>query len=137
MSHVFSRFSVCSCDYWPQFSMNPYVYLTGFVWCPFKYSTGPCGYRMGLAIPFGQSCEGVRGNTGPVGHTSMGALRNQHDSLWPKIVGSPCLKVVHAHLSATDYTAPVRVQTSSKKSCRLTARSSSQSDQSFRYALNW
>ena len=74
-------------------------------------------------------------NIGPEEPTSMGAFCT---TLYgPKIVGCPSLKAV-SHLSATGYTALCGFK-NHRKSYKLAAQSSAQSDQSFRCALtsNW
>ena len=44
-----------------QYSMNPYVYPTGFGRCPFGCSAGPCRRRTGFGTTYGQSCRPVWG----------------------------------------------------------------------------
>ena len=72
----------------PVSARTDYIYQTKADYMPFD----PCGNRMG--------------------HTLDAQVFFGH-----KIVGIPLLKVVHAQLSATGYTAPVRVKPSSK--CRV------------------
>ena len=79
-------------------------------------------------------------NTGPVEPTSNGAIWTTHDSLRSQNRRKPISETQHAHLSPTGYTAPygpIRLQQSSKKCTKPAARLSTQSDQGFRYALNW
>ena len=88
------------------------------------------------------------GKMRPVLQAGIGQIQNQKNPyVWapfgprttlygPKIVGSPSLKAVHAHLLATDYTAPYGSK-NHRNSYKPEARSSTQSDQGFRYTLNW
>ena len=52
LSHAFLRFLV-------QYSMNPYVYPTGFRKCHFGCSAGPCRRHTGFGITYGQSCRNL------------------------------------------------------------------------------
>ena len=116
--------------------MNPYVYPTGFGRCPFGCSADPCGRRAGFGTTYGLSYKPVWGKYKAC-RTHVWAPFGPRTTLYgPKIVGSPSLKAVHAHLSATGYTAPYGSK-NHRKSYKLAARSSTQSDQGFRYALNW
>ena len=115
---VFLRFLV-------QFSMNPYVYPTGFGRCPFECSAGPCRRLTDFGTSYGLSCK-----------YCMGAFWTTTNLYGPKMVGSPSLKAVHPHLSATGYTAPYGSK-KHRKSYKRAARSSTQSDQGFRYAHSW
>ena len=70
LSHAFSRFSVCSCDFLAQYSMNPYVYPTG-------------RRRMGFGTSYGLSCRPVWGKYRACRtHACMGAFWTTHDSPW-------------------------------------------------------
>ena len=84
-----------------QYSMNPYMYPTGFGRCPCGCSASLCKRCTGFGIIYGQSWGKYRAcRTYKYGRlfrprtTLLGRL---------KIVGSPSLKAVHAHLG---YTAP-------------------------------
>ena len=44
-----------------QYSINPYVYPTGFGRCHFGCSVGPCRRHTGFGITYGQSCRPVWG----------------------------------------------------------------------------
>ena len=95
LSHAFSRFSVCSCDFWPSIACARKV--------PLRMQCGPVQTPYGLwntLRPVLQNRIGAN-----IGHVEpMDAFRR---TLYgPKIVGSPSLKAVHAHLTATVYTAP-------------------------------
>ena len=56
---------------WQQNNVKAYVYPTGYLRCPFRYSTGSCGCRTGLGSSYDQSCRIVRSlccaPTGPIG----------------------------------------------------------------------
>ena len=64
-----------------QYSMNPYVYPTGFGRCPFGCSAGPCRRRTGFGTIYGQSCRPgqIQGLQNP--HV-WEPLWTTHDSLW-------------------------------------------------------
>ena len=82
-----------------QYSMNPYIYSTGFVRCPFRCSAGLCRCRKGFGTPYGQSCRIVCGKyracrTHKYRRLSDLTRTTLHDS---KIIGSPSRKAVHAY----------------------------------------
>ena len=102
LSHAFSLFSVCSCDFWPSIAWT--------CTCTPRVSKGAPSdavYVRGdtvraLEQPTACLADQYGANTGPVEPTYM-----DHAQLsGPKIVGSPSLKAVHAHRSATGYTGP-------------------------------
>ena len=106
--HMGSPGSLCVLAILVQYSMNPYAYPTGFVRCSFGCSAGPCRCRSGFGSPFGKSCRTVWGKYRACRTHKYGRLSDlTRTTIYkPKIVGSPSLKAVHAHLSATVYTAP-------------------------------
>ena len=59
--HMRSLGSLCVLAILAQLSMNPHVYPTGFVRCPFECSVDPCRRRTGFGTPYGQSCRTVWG----------------------------------------------------------------------------
>ena len=67
ISHASS--SMCVLAILALYSMNLYVYLTDFIRCPFRCSSGPCRRRMASLV------EQYGANTGPVEPTSMGACQ--------------------------------------------------------------
>ena len=101
LSHSFSRSSVCFMIL-AQYSMNPYVYSTGFGRCTFRCSAGPCRCRTGFGTTYGQSCRPVWGKYRACRTHKYG----RHLDHGSKIDGSPSLKAQHAHLSPTGYTSP-------------------------------
>ena len=109
MCHMRSPGSLCVLAILAQYSMNPYMYPTGFIRCPFGCSAGPCRCRSGFGTPYGQSCTTVWGKyrtcrlTHRYGHLSDLTCTTIYG---PKIIGNPSLKAVHARLSATGYTGP-------------------------------
>ena len=70
-------------------------------------SAGPCRRLTGFGTTYGQSCRPVGGKYRAYRIHMYGRLLfGPRTTLYePKIVGSPSLKAVHAHLSATGYTA--------------------------------
>ena len=100
--------SMCVLAILALYSMNLYVYLTDFIRCPFRCSSGPCRRRMGFGTPYSQSCRTVWGKYRACRTHKYGRLSDltRTTIYGPKIVGSPSLKAVHAHHSATGYMPP-------------------------------
>ena len=115
-----------------QYSMNLYMYPTGFVRCPFGCSAGLCRCRTGFGTSYGQSCRTVWGKYRACRTHKYGRLLDLTCTTiyGPKIVGSPFLKAVHAHLSAMGYTGLYR----SKNPRKIVQ---TPSPFSFHCALNW
>ena len=84
-----------------QYSMNPYLYTTGFGRCPFGCSAGR---RTDFGTTYGQSCRPVWGKYRACRPTCMDVFWTTHDSL--RAQNRRKSIPVHAHLSATGYTAP-------------------------------
>jgi hypothetical protein len=108
---VFCRFSAIFCR---RDRKNTYVYLTVTI------CFNPCGFRtgpIGVNRPEGQQGPVRAPVRAPQTHTGTytGSAGAPHDCIralyGTNIVGSPCLKNVHAQLSATGYTRPVRART--------------------------
>ena len=118
--------------------MNLYVYATGFGRCPFECSAGPCRRRTGFGTTYRQSCRPVWSKYRTCRTHKYGRrLDHARNYLYgPQIDGSPSLKAQHAHLSSMairSRTGPTIIE----KSYKPAERSSAQSDQWFRYVLNW
>ena len=128
LSHAFSRFSVCSSDFFAQYSMSPYVY-------PFGYSAGPCRRRTDFGTTYDQSCRQLWGKYRacrthvwePFGPRTTLLRQNRRKPISERYT---CSSFSHGLDGA------VRIQ-NMEKSYKLVARSSAQSYQCFRYALNW
>ena len=73
----------------------------GFRKMPLRMQCGP----QALEQPTANLADQYGAKTGPVKPTSMDAVWTTHDH-GPKIVGSPSLKALHAHLTAMGYTTP-------------------------------
>ena len=128
--------SLCVLPILAQYSMNPYVYPTGFGRCPFGCSAGPCRRRTGFGTPKASLADQYGANTGPVEPTSMGAFWTTHDSLRAQKSRKPISESCTCSSFSHGLDCAVRVQ-NMEKLYKPAARSSAQSDQCFRYALNW
>ena len=96
-----------------QYSMNSYVYSTGFERCPFGCSAGPCRRRTGFGTA--SLAEQYGSNTWPIEPTSMGALRITHDYLRAQNRRKPISESYTCSSFNHGLHGPVRVQKPMKK----------------------
>ena len=87
--------------FFAQYSMNLYLYATGFGRCPFECSAGPCRRLTGFGTTYGQSCRPVWSKYRTCRTHRYGrCLDHARINLYgPKIDGNPSLKAEHVHLS--------------------------------------
>ena len=136
LPHAFSRVSVYSSDFGPlaQYSMN--IYPTGFGRYPFGCSACRADAVRALEQPTASLADQYGANTGPVEPTSMGAFGTTHDSLRAQNRRKPISESCACSSFSHGLDGTIRVQ-NMEKSYKPAAPSSAQSDQCFRYALNW
>ena len=92
-----------------QYSMNPYVYPTGFERCPFGCSAGPCRRRTGFGTTtYGQSCRPVWGKYRAYRTHMYGRLWTTHDSLRAQNLRKPISE--SCTCSSFSQYGPLRVQ---------------------------
>ena len=114
--------------------MNPYVYPTGFGRCPFGCSAGPCRRRTGFGTTYDKSCR------------PWGRYRVCRTHMYGRLLDH--VRLLTGPRSAESHLwklymlifQPRAIRPRSKnhrKSYKPGARSSTQSDQGFCYALNW
>ena len=115
-------FSVCSCDFLAQYSMNSYVYPTGFGRCSFGCSAGPCRRRTGFGTTYGQT-----------GRPVWGKDRACRTHMYGRLLDHARLSQNRREAISESYTCS-RPRTGPKiieKSYKPAARSSTQTDQGF------
>ena len=111
---------------------EPYVYPTGF-----GCSAGPCRCRTGFGTTYGQSCRPVWGKYRACRtHMYERLLDHARLSTGPKSSEAHLRKLympIFQPRAIRSRTGPNIIE----KSYKAAAQSSAQSDQGFRYALNW
>ena len=128
----FSRFSVCSCDFWPSIAWTRT--------CTPRVSEGVSSDAVraradavrALKQPTASLADQYGANTGPVEPTCMGVFWPTHVSLRAQSRWKPISESCTCSSFSHELYDPVRVQKTFKKSYTPTARSSAQSDHGFR-----
>ena len=115
LSHAFSRFSVCSCDFWPNISWT----RTCTPWVSECAPSDAVRDRADAVWASEQPTAGLPdqygANTGPVEPSSMGAFWTTHDSLRALSRRKPISESYTCSSFSPGLYGPIRVQTSSKK----------------------